>query len=192
MTILQNIIGAECAELAEMTHARHDRLHPLVVTAHRTNHRRNVWGKIIAVRNWLDCAREGEMALLLDADAVLMCGILEDEFPEPAELGVVLSRHEDLRWINSGVMFLRASDRLREFFGHVWQIGPQPGMPGCPEGGDQGAINVALKRHGLDLALMPNRYNAYTFAPCDTPVIAAFHGLPHTEKMRRMSQLLAA
>lgn len=192
MTILQNIVGPESEELAALTRERHAAMHPLQTRYYsQPEGRRAVWGKIVAVRKWLEQAHEGETALLLDADAVLMRAILDGEFPEPAELGMVMARHEDLRWLNSGVMFLRNSERLRDFFQFVWKLGPQPARAGCPEGGDQGAINHVLCSFGLNMAIMPNRYNAYTFAPCDAPVIAAFHGMPHAEKVRHLREVVS-
>lgn len=191
MTILQNIIGPECAELAEMTHARHARFHPYIMTHFDPSPRRPNWGKMRAIQHWLGKAKVGETALFLDADTFLHRAIEESEFPAPAELGIVFGSYEDLRWVNSGVMFLRASDRLRAFFQRVWDIGPQPYLNGCPEGGDQGAIQTALCSFGLELAILPNAYNAYTFAPCERPIISAFHGLPHAEKVRAMTELTA-
>lgn len=191
MIILQNILGAECAELAEMTHASHAGFHPVVMTRFDASPRRAVWGKIRAIQHWLGKAKPGATALFLDADTFLHRAIEDTEFPEPAELGIVFGAYEDLKWINSGVLFLRATDRLREFFQRVWDIGPQPYLNGCPEGGDQGAIQTALCGFGLEMAIMPNAYNAYTFAPCEQPIISAFHGLPHAEKVRAMSDLIA-
>lgn len=193
MTILQNAIGPEAEELVRLTRERHAAWHPLLVTQYATPGRRAVWGKVLAVLAWLASAAPGAEAVLLDADVVLRRPIPVDALPAGADFGMVLAQHGEARWLNSGVIFLRQNGgQLAEFFRAVWELGPQPARPGCPAGGDQGAIQVAMAgaAPGLRLALMPSAFNAYTFAPAEDPIIAAFHGLPGAEKLARIQALI--
>lgn len=192
MTILQNIVGSESEELFSMTRQRHGDFHPLCATALSDPSRKPQWGKVLATREWLAQSRDGDTALMLDADTVMHRAIATNDFPAPADLGMVLATYGEFRWLNSGVLFLRNGAKLRRFFADVWRLGPQPLLPGCPEGGEQGAINKALPASNLLIALMPNRYNAYSFAPSANPVISGFHGLAHGDKVDQMEALLAA
>jgi hypothetical protein len=191
MMLLQNVTGTHGLELLRLTKPRHERLHPLRVTAFREPSRKAQWGKVLAVQFWLAQARDGDTALMLDADAMLHRALVPGDFPAEADLGLVLGRHAGWQWANSGVLLLRAGDRLRRFFAEVWARGPQPRRAGCPEGGEQGAINAALQAGpNLKIAFMPNAFNAYTFAPSPKPVISAFHGLPHENKAKGIAEIL--
>jgi|GEM_PF-3859053 len=193
MTLLQNAIGPEAEELIHLTRTRHAAWHPLLVTHYATPGRRAVWGKVLAVLAWLATAAPGAEAVLLDADVILRRPIPAGALPAGADFGMVLAQYGDAHWLNSGVIFLRKSGtQLEQFFRAVWDLGPQPARLGCPAGGDQGAIQVALATAapGLRLALMPPTFNAYTFAPAEDPIIAAFHGLPPAEKRTRIQALL--
>lgn len=193
MMLLQNITGTQGHELLAMTKPRHERLHPLRVTQFRDDGRKAQWGKVLAVRFWLAQAHDGDTAIMLDADALLHRAITAGDFPGSADLGLVLGRYQGWQWANSGVLFLRAGEPLRRFFAAVWALGPQPARAGCPEGGEQGAINAAIAAGpDIRIAFMPNAFNAYTFAPSSKPVISAFHGMPHSNKVEAMTELLAA
>lgn len=192
MMLLQNITGSRGFELLALTKARHEALHPLRVTQFQPAERKPQWGKVAAIAFWLAQAVPGEVALMVDADTVLHRAIAPIEFPASAHLGLVLARYEGWQWANSGVLFLRASGPLRRFVARVWEIGPQPYRAGCPEGGEQGALNQALmEKPDLRIAVMPSRFNSYAFAPAPAPIISAFHGLPHQAKVEAMRKLTA-
>ena len=79
------------------------------------------WDKIVVIRNTLLHAREGELVAWLDADT-LRLDTAPFALSAGFDLGMALNRR---RHFNTGVIVMRKTLPVRQFFDKVWHDGPK-------------------------------------------------------------------
>ncbi len=174
MILLQNATGDVCRAQMYATRFHHERDNDLRIFEHGAPRGwAPQWGKVAMWLHWLASAREGEEALGLDTDGIVLRPISNALSPG-TDIGLVRARDGAQAWLNTGAVYMRKrGEKLARFFEHVLRVGPQKGfMPG-----EQAAVNVALRHTDVRLAVLPNEYNTYIFAPHPRPLVAAFHGV---------------
>lgn len=174
---LQNAVGDACREQVQIIRAHHERCGALCVFSHGAPYGYHAkWSKVPMWMHWLQGAPDGEEAIGLDTDAVIVQPDKLNALPADADIGLIEAAAGTMKWLNTGVVFMRKrGDLLLSFFEAVLRMGP---IPGRGLAGEQLAMNEILKRPEclVKLAVLPAEYNAYRWAPHDAPVIRAFHG----------------
>lgn len=144
------------------------------------------WAKLPGIIDSLQNAREGETILYLDGDTIPV----RDESLDvlTGDIGMVQAGNADeKKWFNTGVIFAKAGAKTARFFKDCLDKGPVNG-----EAGDQERINLELKTSSVAVQILDNRYNAYAFAPSQTPVIRGFHGEVDKSNAARLMRCVLA
>lgn len=94
---------------------------------------------------------------------------------------------QEKKWFNTGVIFAKVGEKTAQFFQDCLDKGPVNG-----EAGDQERINLELKTTRLAVQILDNRYNAYAFAPSQSPVIRGFHGEVDKKNTARLMRCVLA
>jgi len=136
------------------------------------------WNKIVLIRHALACGFD--LVVWLDADTL----IVRDDVDVRTALGdgppLGMARHPISEssstdgHSNSGVMILRNTPRVQEFFHEVWTAGPLSNHPWM----EQARIHDRLKNFPGLLQRLDDRWNStFEVNESSAPVIKAWHGL---------------
>ncbi len=199
-SILQNAVGAPVSllEISDSTHSAYAKKYGYQFLSTRHDPPPDyiaTWSKILCILNWLDSAADGDVAVWIDADGLIvkdepLDGVLPDQY----DLGLLLIETRNAEFYNCGVMFIRKSEKVKAFFWVALAAGPfkiqSDGYIGCPYLGDQGRINSMLKESGLNIFEMDCRYNSYMLKRSLDPVIMAWHGVGADEAAKGMRAAL--
>lgn len=150
---------------------------------------RGGWDKIAIIQKALDAGYK--YVFWVDADACIVdqAADLRDAFTGAGDIGACIHDANGIpRHYNVGVLFIRNTDKVREFVQDWWFS-----YPGSPQWMEQGAFNDLLaseKYKGL-LFRMDDKYNAtvnVNMAP--KPVIIGWHGVrPLTRRFEMMKEI---
>jgi hypothetical protein len=136
------------------------------------------WNKVVLIRHALDMGFD--TVAWLDADTLIVRD--EEDFRtaiHPHGGPIALARHPPggdgllLEHWNTGVMFLRNTPQVREFFRAVWELGPFGENPTY----EQARINDLLQQFPTLVQRLDDRWNStegVNEAP--NPIIKAWHG----------------
>jgi len=184
MIILQNDDGG-CADQLKVTrswHAEYAKYHgyeyvvmcekaPVGMSPH--------WGKVVALKKLLRSLDKNSVFWIIDCDAVIKKARKEDKLdgvllPEK-EFALVKSLPILNAKFNSGVMPIRVTDMMIDFFDQVLKLGQ---IPNNKTPGEQARIiDLLLKTPKLNFQELDSKYNNYMGSKyVKTPVIRAFHG----------------
>jgi len=132
-----------------------------------------IWSYIPALRDELERLQDGALVVKLDADALIIGDEdLRGALPDGADIGMVERQYMSNSVLNSGVIFVRNSEKVREIWRAIWD--------GYQGEEDNVAVNERLLdiRSGLAIAKLDGRYNFCGAAsPPTYPIqIRAWHG----------------
>lgn len=145
------------------------------------------WEKVVLLRHYLAWMNEGDVILWADADTLYLRPDVDPRTALPDGYDLACNGVK-WGWLNMGLVFIRVSQRMRDFFERVWELGP---VPGAHEGlQDEARINAELPASGLKVFTLPPEWHSFErgLGVAENPIIQAWHGTPKQTTLKRMKE----
>lgn len=146
------------------------------------------WEKTLLLEELLNT--QDEDLFWLDTDAIPVRDAFPvEEWHEWSDLALCADKAPTP--FNTGMMFIRNNNAMREFFRDVNLLGPIPNM----RYHDQARICERMPYHNIKVQMLPLRWNFagctdWAHQKCYDPIIVAYHGWPKIRALEELSKLV--
>ncbi len=149
------------------------------------------WEKIAYLNEVLSSVEDDSLVVWVDSDCLLIGNEdLHTILPQDKLIGMVQLRggigsQRITTWCNAGVIAMKNTKIIREFFANVWNRNTRT---------DEAAINAELEHLGKTIPFISlnAKWNCFKNNAqfCQQPIIQSFHGMPFDKKLLEMHNLI--